>query len=140
MTEVKEAPINYPGRLRHSVEEARGFCKTCSCAARLEDWPSDNEDGRGKSGKALQIQPGRSSPNIASSRTSCRRASGHRRGLAPPGWACTANLRRQAAARGRAAFRASRVSCISSGVTRPMWPMRISLPFWAPWPAARTTP
>ena len=58
MTEVKEAPINYPGRLRHSVEEARGFCKTCSCAARLEDWPSDNEDGRGKSGKALQIQPG----------------------------------------------------------------------------------
>ena len=62
------------------------------------------------------------------------------RGLVTPGAGLRRGCRRQATALGRATSRASRVSWISSGVTRPMWPMRISLPFWAPWPAARTTP
>ena len=49
MAEVKEAPIDYPGRLRRSVEGVGVLYKTCSPATRLEDCPSENRDGPGKS-------------------------------------------------------------------------------------------
>ena len=49
MAEVKEAPIDYPGRLRRLVEGVGVLYKTCSPATRLEDCPSENRDGPGKS-------------------------------------------------------------------------------------------
>ena len=49
MAEVKEAAIDYPGRLRRSVEGVGVLYKTCSPATRLEDCPSENRDGPGKS-------------------------------------------------------------------------------------------
>ena len=48
MAEVKEAAIDYPGRLRRSVEGVGVLYKTCSPATRLEDCPSENRDGPGK--------------------------------------------------------------------------------------------
>ena len=39
MAEVKEAAIDYPGRLRRSVEGVGVLYKTCSPATRLEDCP-----------------------------------------------------------------------------------------------------